>query len=127
MIQLIVEIIISIGIIALLAMALMQRKSDKKEYVKEENDEERGKYWNSDEQGWSSKKENARIQERRDTYMQTTADMLKKQITTFVYEENPDLANLDSKGFANLNSALAKHAQSILQDIEKIKKDFVVK
>lgn len=125
MIQLIVEIVISIGIIALLAMALMQRNRDKKVYVQEENEEERGKYWDTEEQGWSSKKERSRLQERRDTYLQTTADMLKKQLTTFVYDENPDLANLDSKGFANLNNALAKHAQTIIYDVEKIKKDFV--
>lgn len=127
MIQLIVEIVISIGIIALLAMALMQRNRDKKVYVQEENEEERGKYWDTDEQGWSSKKERSRLEERRDSYLQTTADMLKKQLTTFVYDENPDLADLDSKGFANLNNALAKHAQTIIYDVEKIKKDFVVK
>jgi FtsZ-interacting cell division protein ZipA len=127
MLQLIVEIVISVGIIALLAMALMQRKKEKKEYVKDENEEERGKYWDADEQGWSSKRERSRIQERQDNYKQTTVDMLKKQLITFVYDENPDLANLDSKGFTNLNNTLARHAQTIVQDIEKIKKDFVVK
>jgi FtsZ-interacting cell division protein ZipA len=127
MLQLIVEIIISVGIIALLAMALMHRNKEKKVYVIDENDEERGKYWDAHEQGWSSKKERGRIQERRDTYLETTADMLKKQLITFVYDENPDLANLDSKGFANLNNALSRHAQIIVQDVEKIKKDFVVK
>ena len=127
MIQLIVEIVISVGIIALLAMALMQRKSEKTAYIQEEKDEDRGKFWDTDEQGWSSKKERSKMQDRRDTYLQTTVDMLKKQLTTFVYDENPDLSNLDSKGFANLNNALAKHAQNIVEDIEKIKKDFVLK
>jgi hypothetical protein len=127
MLQLIVEIVISIGIIALLAMALMQRKQEKKANIKEENDEERGKYWDADEQGWSSKKERSRIQERRDTYLQSSADLLKKQIITYVYDENPSLTNLDSKGFSNLNSVLARHSEMIIQDVEKIRKEFVGK
>jgi FtsZ-interacting cell division protein ZipA len=127
MVQLIVEIVISIGIVALLVMALMQRKQETKVYIKEENDEDRGKYWDTTEQDWSSKRNKETLSERRETYLNSSIDLLKKQITAFVYDENPDLANLDSKGFANLNNVLAKHAQAIVQDVEKIKKEFVLK
>ena len=127
MVQLIVEIVISAGIVLLLAMALTNRNKEKKEYVRDENDEEQGKYWDKTEQGWSSKKEAQRLQERRDSYLQTSADILKKQIMVFVYDENPDLANLDSRGFSNLNSTVSQYALTIVQDIEKIKQDFSVK
>jgi FtsZ-interacting cell division protein ZipA len=126
MVQLIVEIVISIGIVALLVMALMQRKKETKVYIKEEKDEDRGKYWDTTEQDWSSKRNKEALSERRETYLNSSADILKKQIITFVYDENPDLANLDSKGFANLNNVLAKHAQAIVQDVEKIKKEFAL-
>ena len=127
MVQLIVEIVISAGIVLLLEMALTNRNKEKKEYVRDENDEEQGKHWDKTEQGWSSKKEAQRLQERRDSYLQTSADILKKQIMVFVYDENPDLANLDSRGFSNLNSTVSRYALTIVQDIEKIKQDFSVK
>ena len=127
MIQLIVEIVISVGIVALLVMALVQRKQEKKVYKKEDEDEEKGKYWDSTEQDWASKRNKETLNERRDTYLNSSADILKKQILSFVYDENPDLANLDSKGFTTLNNMLSKYAQNIVQDVEKIKKEFVLK
>ena len=127
MVQLIVEIVISVGIVALLVMALMQRKQENKVYKKDDDDEERGKYWDAKEQGWSSKRDKETLTERRDSYLQSSADILKKQIITFVYDENPDLANLESKGFTTLNNMLSKHALTTIQDIEKIKKEFVAR
>ncbi len=125
--ELIVELGIAMGIILLLIMALIIRKKEKKENIEEENDEENGKYWDSDEQRWLSKREVGRIQERKETYQKGTTDLLKKHILAFLYDENPDLANLDSKGFAQLNTLVAKNAQLLLKEVEKLKTDFVAK
>lgn len=116
------EIVFSVAIIGLLFLAVKNRKKEKKEWIKEERDEERGKYWDNSEQDWSSKKEQERFQERREIYQDASVKLLKKQIMTFVYDENPDLVDLDTKGFNQLDAIIAQNAQNILREVEKIKK-----
>jgi flagellar biosynthesis/type III secretory pathway M-ring protein FliF/YscJ len=120
--MMIFQALLAAALILLLVVALMNRKKEKKEWVKEERDEERGKYWENDEQGWTSPKEQARMQERKEAYQNTTAEMMKKRVMDFLYEQHPDLADLDSAGFKQLNTIIEQHANALLKDIDALRK-----
>jgi hypothetical protein len=120
-----IQLVIILGLLIVLVIALTNRKKEAKAYKQEEVDEDNGKYWDSTEQMYRSKREQETDNTRKETYMQGSANILKKEMMTFIYQENPELVDLDSKGFAELNKVVSEHAQSLIQDVNKVKRKYV--
>jgi hypothetical protein len=120
-----IQLLIILGLLIVLVVALNNRKKEAKLYKQEEEDEDNGKYWDATEQSYRSKREQETDNNRRETYLQGSANILKKDMMAFIYDENPELVDLDSKGFAELNKMVSEHAQSLIQDVNKIKKKYV--
>jgi hypothetical protein len=120
-----VQLAIILGLLVILAIALMNRKKEAKAYKREEEDEEGGKYWDASEQMYRSKREQETDSQRKEIYLQGSANLLKKDLMAFVYEENPELVDLDSKGFNELNKVVSDHAQSLINEVNKVKKKHV--
>lgn len=120
-----IQLVIIIGLLVVLGVALANRKKEAKAYKQEEVDEDNGKYWDATEQMYRSKREKETDNSRKETYLQGSANILKKDMMAFIYEENPELVDLDSKGFAELNSVVSEHAQSLIKEVNKVKKKYV--
>jgi DNA replication protein DnaC len=120
-----VQLTIILGLLVVLVIALNNRKRDAKAYQQEEVDEDNGKYWDATEQSYRSKREQEKDNNRKETYLQGSANILKKEMLAFIYNENPELVDLDSKGFAELNKVVSEHAQSLIQDVNKVKRKYV--
>jgi hypothetical protein len=120
-----VQLVIILGLLVVLAIALANRRKEANAYKQEEVDEDNGKYWDPTEQMYRSKREQETDNTRKETYLQGSANILKKDIMTFIYQENPELVDLDSKGFAELNKVVTEHAQSLIQDVNKVKRKYV--
>lgn len=116
------QIIIATLLIVLIYLALQQRKKEKQEFIQEDRDEESGRYWDKTEQDWTSKREQAMLSERQNIYQQSSAEALKKQMMHFLYAQYPKLADLDSKGYAQLNALLSREAEQILKEVERLVK-----
>jgi hypothetical protein len=119
------QLVIILGLLVILVIALTNRKKEAKAYKQEEVDEDNGKYWDPTEQMYRSKREQETDNTRKETYLQGSANILKKEMMTFIYQENPELVDLDSKGFAELNKVVSEHAQSLIQDVNKVKRKYV--
>jgi hypothetical protein len=119
------QLVIILGLLIVLVIALTNRKKEAKAYKQEEVDEDNGKYWDPTEQMYRSKREQETDNTRKETYLQGSANILKKEMMTFIYQENPELVDLDSKGFAELNKVVSEHAQSLIQDVNKVKRKYV--
>jgi hypothetical protein len=117
-----IRAIIILGLLAVVIYALVARKKDAKLYKQEEADEDNGKYWDATEQGYRSKREKELDQERKETYVEGATNIIKKEMMSFIYVENPSLVDLDSKGYSELNKLVTEHAQSLIKDVEKLKK-----
>jgi hypothetical protein len=120
-----IQLVIILGLLGVLAIALTNRRNEAKAYKQEEVDEDNGKYWDATEQMYRSKSEKETDNTRKETYLQGSANILKKDMMAFIYEENPELVDLDSKGFAELNKIVSEHAQSLIQEVNKVKKKYV--
>jgi hypothetical protein len=120
-----IQLTIILGLLVVLIIALTNRKKEAKAYKQEEVDEDNGKYWDATEQSYRSKREQETDSTRKEIYLQGSANMLKKDMLTFIYKENPELVDLDSKGFAELNKVVSEHAQSLIQDVNKVKRKYV--
>jgi hypothetical protein len=120
-----IQLTIILGLLVVLVIALSNRKKEAKAYKQEEVDEDNGKYWDATEQSYRSKREQETDNNRKDTYLQGSANILKKDMLAFIYNENPELVDLDSKGFAELNKVVSEHAQSLIQDVSKVKRKYV--
>lgn len=120
-----VQLVIILGLLVVLVIALTNRKKEAQAYKQEEVDEDNGKYWDATEQSYRSKREQETDNTRKETYMQGSANILKKDMMAFIYQENPELVDLDSKGFAELNKVVSEHAQSLIQDVGKVKRKYV--
>jgi hypothetical protein len=120
-----IQLLIILGLLVVLAIALTNRRNEAKAYKQEEVDEDNGKYWDATEQMYRSKREQETDNSRKETYLQASANILKKDMMAFIYEENPELVDLDSKGFAELNKIVSDHAQSLIQEVNKVKKKYV--
>jgi alpha-galactosidase/6-phospho-beta-glucosidase family protein len=119
------QLVIILGLLVVLVIALSNRKREAKAYKQEEADEDNGKYWDATEQSYRSKREQETDKNRKEVYLQGSANMLKKDMLAFIYNENPELIDLDSKGFAELNKVVSEHAQSLIQDVSKVKRKYV--
>jgi hypothetical protein len=113
---------IILGLLAVVIYALVARKKDAKLYKQEEADEDNGKYWDATEQGYRSKREKELDQVRKETYVEGATNIIKKEMMSFIYVENPSLVDLDSKAYSELNKLVTEHAQSLIKDVEKLKK-----
>ena len=120
-----IQFAIILILLGVLAIALLNRRKEAATYKKEEAEEEGGKYWDTTEQNYRSKQEQERDTERKEIYVQGSANLLKKEIMSFMYDENPELNDLDSKGFNELNKVVSEHAQSLINDVSKIKKKYI--
>jgi hypothetical protein len=120
-----IQLVIILGLLVVLVIALTNRKKEANAYKNEELDEDNGKYWDATEQMYRSKREQEKDNSRKETYLQGSANILKKDMMTFIYQENPELVDLDSKGFAELNKVVSEHAQSLIQDVNKVKRKYV--
>jgi DNA replication protein DnaC len=120
-----IQLTIILGLLVVLVIALSNRKKEAQAYKQEEVDEDNGKYWDATEQSYRSKREQETDNNRKETYLQGSANILKKDMLAFIYNENPELVDLDSKGFAELNKVVSEHAQSLIQDVNKVKRKYV--
>ena len=120
-----IQFAIILILLGVLAIALLNRRKEAATYKKEEAEEEGGKYWDTTEQNYRSKQEQEHDTERKEIYVQGSANLLKKEIMSFMYDENPELNDLDSKGFNELNKVVSEHAQSLINDVSKIKKKYI--
>jgi hypothetical protein len=122
-----IQLTIILGLLVVLIMALSNRKKEANAYKQEEIDEDNGKYWDPTEQMYRSKREQETDNNRKDTYLQGSANILKKDMMAFLYDENPELVDLDSKGFIELNRVVSEHAQSLIQEVNKVKRKHMKK
>jgi DNA replication protein DnaC len=120
-----IQLTIILGLLVVLVIALTNRKKEAAAYKQEEVDEDNGKYWDATEQSYRSKREQETDNNRKEMYLQGSANILKKDMLAFIYNENPELVDLDSKGFAELNKVVSEHAQSLIQDVNKVKRKYV--
>jgi hypothetical protein len=120
-----IQLTIILGLLVVLVIALTNRKKEAQAYKQEEVDEDNGKYWDATEQSYRSKREQETDNNRKEIYLQGSANILKKDMLAFIYNENPELVDLDSKGFAELNKVVSEHAQSLIQDVNKVKRKYV--
>ena len=112
------RLVIALLVLGALAIGLWSRRRERQTYVAEEQAEERGEYWDVEEQDWVSKRQKADLQTRKDAFRKGTADFLAKQMTAYLQSVRPEWSERGDE----LRSALMPVALSVLEDVERFKK-----
>lgn len=111
-------ILFAILIVATLAIGLIQRRRAHRHWVREEVEEEQGKYWDAGEQVWTSSRQKADLKARQEAFFHGTADLLAKQIIAFLLVEFPALTQLPPDQTASFKQRVGATALAFLRDIK---------
>lgn len=115
-------IVFALVILLTLSIGLIQRRRKDRDWVQEERAEERGKYWDAGEQSWTSKRQQAELAERREAFLEGTADLLTKQILAFLIAECPTLGrDANGRPVATVQQHVEKNAAALLRDVRRFR------
>ena len=115
-------IVFALLILVTLAIGLVQRRRARRDLVREEVEEEQGKYWDAGEQVWHSKRQKADLKARQEAFLHGTADLLAKQIFAFLFVEFPKLAQWSPEQTDDLKKRIGKTALAFLRDVKHFSK-----
>lgn len=112
------RLVIVLLALSALAIGLWSRRRERQAYAEEEHAEERGEFWDVEEQDWVSKRQKADLKTRKEAFRKGTADFLVKQLTAYLQSVRPEWSE---RGDA-LRNAITPVALSVLEDVERFKK-----